>query len=51
MANEKGSEDKMVRQHPPFNGRECEQTPEDSGGQKSLACCSPWGWTSTRSWM
>ena len=22
---------------------ECEQTPLDSGGQRSLACCSQWG--------
>ena len=25
------------------NGHEFEQTPEDSEGQGSLACCSPWG--------
>ena len=25
------------------NGQEFEQTPEDSEGQGSLACCSPWG--------
>ena len=24
-------------------GHEFEQTPGDSGGQGSLACCSPWG--------
>ena len=24
-----------------INGREFEQTPRDSGGQRSLACCSP----------
>ena len=24
-------------------GHEFEQTPEDSAGQGSLACCSPWG--------
>ena len=24
------------------NGHEFEETPEDSGGQKSLAYCSPW---------
>ena len=23
---------------------ECEQTPGDSEGQGSLACCSPWGY-------
>ena len=26
-----------------LNGHEFEQTPEDSEGQGSLACCSPWG--------
>ena len=26
-----------------FNGHESEQTPRDSEGQGSLACCSPWG--------
>ena len=25
------------------NGHELEQTLEDSGGQRSLVCCSPWG--------
>ena len=25
-----------------FNGHEIEQTLADSGGQRSLACCSPW---------
>ena len=25
------------------NEHEFEQTPGDSGGQKSLTCCSPWG--------
>ena len=33
----------MVRQHYRPNGHEFEQTPGDSGGQGSLACCSPWG--------
>ena len=28
---------------PRLNGHELEQTPRDSGGQRSLACCSPWG--------
>ena len=32
----------MVRQHHQLNGHEFEQTLEDSGRQKSLACCSPW---------
>ena len=41
---EKGvAEHEMVRQHHWFNGHEFEQTPGDSGGQKSLACCSSWG--------
>ena len=37
------TEDEMVRQHHPLNGHEFEQTPGDSGGQRRLACCSPWG--------
>ena len=37
------TEDKMVRWHHKDNGHEFEQTPGDSGGQGSLACCSPWG--------
>ena len=41
---EKGAaEDEMVRQHHQLNRREFEQTPGDSEGQGSLACCSPWG--------
>ena len=31
---------KMVGWHHRLNGRELEQTPGDSGGQISLACCS-----------
>ena len=27
----------------PLSGQELEQTPGDSGGQGSLACCRPWG--------
>ena len=27
----------------PLNGHGFEQTPGDSEGQGSLACCSPWG--------
>ena len=43
-AREKGvTEDKMVGWHHWLNGQEFEQTPEDSEGQGSLACCSPWG--------
>ena len=33
----------MVRQHHRLNGDEFEQTLGDSGGQGSLACCSPCG--------
>ena len=33
----------MVRQHHRFNGHEFEQTPGDSGGQRSLVFCSPRG--------
>ena len=36
------SEDEMARQHHKFNGHEFEQNPGDSGGQRSLVCCSPW---------
>ena len=41
---EKGTlEDEMVGWHHGLNGHESEQTPGDSEGQGSLACCSPWG--------
>ena len=33
----------MVGWHHRLNGHEFEQTPEDSKGQGSLMCCSPWG--------
>ena len=33
----------MVDWHHQFNGHEFEQTLGDSEGQRSLACCSPWG--------
>ena len=36
------AEDEMVRQHHQLNEHEFEQTLRDSGGQGSLACCSPW---------
>ena len=29
--------------HHRFNGHESEQTPGDTEGEGSLACCSPWG--------
>ena len=37
------AENGMVRQHPRLNGHELEQTLRASGGQRSLAGCSPWG--------
>ena len=36
------TEDEMVGEHHQLNGHESEQTPGDSGGQSSLACCSQW---------
>ena len=40
---EKGTtEDEMVGWHHQLNGHEFEQTPRDSEGQGSLACCGPW---------
>ena len=36
------AEDEMVGWHHWLNGHEFEQTPGDSEGQESLACCSPW---------
>ena len=52
---EKGATDEMVGWHHWLNGQEFEQTPGDSEGQGSLACCSPWGhWVGhnwgTREW-
>ena len=41
---EKGTtENEMVGWHHRLNGHEFEQTLGDSGGQRSLACYSPWG--------
>ena len=37
------TEDEMVGWHHWLSGLESEQTPGDSEGQGSLACCSPWG--------
>ena len=37
------AEDKMVRQYHQLNEHEFEQTLGNSGGQRSLGCCSPWG--------
>ena len=36
-------EDEMVGWHHRLSGHEFEQTQEDSEGQGSLVCCSPWG--------
>ena len=33
----------MVGWHHQLNGNEFEQTPGDGEGERSLACCSPWG--------
>ena len=41
---EKGmTEDDMVGWHHWLNGHDFEQAPGDGEGQRSLACCSPWG--------
>ena len=40
---EKMIEDETVEWHHQFNRHKFEQTPGDSEGQGSLACCSPWG--------
>ena len=41
---EKGmTEDKMVGWHHRLNGHEFEQALGGAEGQRSLACCSPWG--------
>ena len=37
------AKDAMDGWHHQLNGHEFEQTPWDSKGQGSLACCSPWG--------
>ena len=36
------TEDETVEWHHWLNGHEFEQTLQDSEGQRSLACCSPW---------
>ena len=33
----------MVGWYHRLNGHEFEQPPGDTGGQRILACCSPWG--------
>ena len=37
------TEDKMIGWHHRLNGHVFEQAPGDGGGQRGLACCSPWG--------
>ena len=37
------TEDEMVGWYHKFNGYEFEQALGDGEGQRSLACCSPWG--------
>ena len=37
------TEEEMVRWHHRLDGHEFEQTLGDGKGQRSLACCSPWG--------
>ena len=37
------TEDEMVGWHHRLDGHEFVQTPGDSEGHGSLACCSPWG--------
>ena len=37
------TEDEMVRWYHQLNEQVFEQTPGDSEGQGSLACCNPWG--------
>ena len=36
------TEDEMIGWHHQFKGHEFVQTLEDSEGQGSLVCCSPW---------
>ena len=37
------TDDEMVGWHDQLNGPEFEQDPGNGEGQRSLACCSPWG--------
>ena len=49
---EKGmTENEMDGWHHRLNGHECEQIPGDSEGQRSLACCSPWGHRVGHDWV
>ena len=47
---EETSEDEMVWWHHRLDGHAFEQTPGDSEGQGSLACCSPWGHRVRHDW-
>ena len=48
---EKGmTEDEMVGWHHHLKGHEFEQAPGDGEGQRSLACCSPWGHRVRHDW-
>ena len=38
----RAAEDEIIRYHHQLNGHEFEHTSQDRG-QRSLACCSPWG--------
>ena len=42
------AEKEMVRWHYWLSGHKLEQTPRDSTGQRSLACCSPWSCKETK---
>ena len=53
------AEDEMVGWHHQLNGHESEESPGDCGGQRSVACCSPWvaqsqtplsNWTTKNLW-
>jgi len=49
---EKKTEDEMIRYNHGLNGHKFEQTPGDSGGQRSLVCYSPQGqsWAQHSNW-
>ena len=48
---EKGmTEDEMVGWPHQLYGHELEQAPGTAEGQRSLVCCSPWGWTQLSDW-
>ena len=38
----RAAEDEMTRYHHQLSEHEFEQTPRDSEGNGSIACCSPW---------